>query len=99
MEASAARKALNRLIRDAMPRVADIVRTRRAEMGDAWVQQCQQRGLAGEPGWFYAREGALAIGRLWPEAIEAETAAMGSGVPVVDTALVCIRPKDGAHGA
>lgn len=99
MEASAARQAMIRLIRDAMPRVADIVRTKRAELGDAWVAQCQQRGLAGEPGWFYAREGALAIGRLWPEAIEAEAVAMGSGVPVADTALVCIRPIGGSHGA
>ena len=100
MEATADRKATLKLIREAMPRVSDIVRRKRLELGDAFVTQCQQRGMSGEPGWFYAREGALAIGRLWPEAMQAEGLAIPAGVDVGDIAIVCIRnleAEDGAH--
>jgi hypothetical protein len=90
MESTAAR---NRLIQDAMPRVFDIVRRKRAELGDAHVTECQRRGLAGEAGWFYAREGPLAVGRLWPEAWQAEQDAMPAGLAVAGTAFACIRPK------
>lgn len=63
--AAKARTARFALIREAMPGVQRIVAERRKEHGDAWVTQCVQRGLAGEPGWFFAREGAIAIGTPW----------------------------------
>lgn len=96
MEEVRQRKAVLELVRRAMPRVAEMVEARRKTLGDEHVTRCQQRGMAGEPGWFYAREGMLAIGRIWPAAIEAEQAAMPQGIDVAGTAFVVLRPKEGA---
>lgn len=45
-----------------MPGVLRLVREKRRLYGDAHVDECWRRGMAGEPGWFFAREGTLAIG-------------------------------------
>lgn len=46
-----------------MPRVSALIAERRQKHGAEWVSQCWQRGVvAGEPGWFYAAEGAIAVG-------------------------------------
>lgn len=46
-----------------MPRVAALIRERRQQYGDAWVNECWRRGvLAGEPGLFWACEGPLCLG-------------------------------------
>lgn len=46
-----------------MPKVAEMLAERRAEHGAAWVAKCWARGVVdGEPGWFYAAEGAIAVG-------------------------------------
>jgi hypothetical protein len=58
---------LNKLIAQAMPGVVQLVKTKRQELGDAHVTECVRRGLAGQPGWFYAREGALAVGTPWSD--------------------------------
>lgn len=56
-----------------MPRVAALAKTRRAAVGDAHFNECWRRGVVlGEPGWFFAREGGIAIGTpdprwTWPE--------------------------------
>lgn len=84
-----------------MPRVAALMKTRRAQDGDAHVNECWKRGvLRGEPGWFFAHEGALSVGtpdpgwdwRKWPEL---------QGVPGVTTgALLFLKTRevtDGAH--
>lgn len=50
----------------AMPGVAMLMRERRAKHGDAHVNECFRRGvLLGETGWFFAREGAIALGTPW----------------------------------
>jgi hypothetical protein len=47
-----------------MPRVAVLIAERRQQHGAEWVAQCWQRGVvAGEPGWFFAAEGSLTLGR------------------------------------
>lgn len=52
----------------AMPGVARMVRERRSKDGDAHVNECFRRGvLLGEAGWFFAREGAIAVGTPWNE--------------------------------
>jgi hypothetical protein len=49
-----------------MPGVTRLMRAKRAEMGDAHVNECWKRGVIGrEPGWFFAREGALMVGVPW----------------------------------
>jgi hypothetical protein len=53
---------------DAMPTVARLLNDKRREVGAAHVAECWQRGVVRqEPGWFFAREGALAVGTPWPE--------------------------------
>lgn len=49
----------------AMPGVVRLMAEKRKLFGDAWVAECWKRSIAGEPGWFFAREGALAIGTPW----------------------------------
>lgn len=57
------------LVREAMPRVVELVAEERKRRGDAFVAECQRRGMAGEPGFFYAWEGGVAVGTPWPEAM------------------------------
>ena len=76
-----------------MPGVAKVMREKRAQLGDAHVVECFNRGMAGEPGWFFAREGAIAIGTPWDDPILANFAAL----QVTSTqALVVLREKGGA---
>lgn len=49
----------------AMPGVAQLFREKRQRYGVPHVAECWARGMAGEPGWFFAREGAIAIGTPW----------------------------------
>lgn len=47
----------------AMPNVAVLMKEKRALYGDAHVDECWRHGVVlGEPGWFFAREGPLAVG-------------------------------------
>ena len=60
----------------AMPGVARLMKDKRGEVGDAHVNECWQRGVVnGEPGWFFAREGALAVGTPWDDPVMANFAA------------------------
>jgi hypothetical protein len=46
-----------------MPRVAKLLAEKRAKLGAEHVAMCWQKGVVEcEPGWFYAREGGLAVG-------------------------------------
>ena len=80
-----------------MPGVARLVREKRAQLGDAHVAECWRRGvLQREPGWFFAREGALAIGVPWDEPEMANFAAL----QVTHTqALLVIKTPEAANGA
>lgn len=49
----------------AIPGVARLMREKRAAYGDAHVNECWQRSMAGEPGWLFAREGGVSIGTPW----------------------------------
>jgi len=60
----------------AMPGVAKQISERRKALGDAHVNECWQRGVVQcEPGWFFAREGALAVGTPWDDPVVANFAA------------------------
>lgn len=81
-----------------MPGVARLMADRRRDVGAAHVNECWRRGvLQREPGWFFAREGALAVGTIWPEAADV------AGWQVTpDQAQVILRPappQEGAHAA
>lgn len=82
----------------AMPGVAALVAEKRKAFGAEHVNECWSRGVVkGEPGWFFAREGTLAVGTPW------------SGDPVMENfaalqitktqALVVMRePEGGSNG-
>ena len=80
-----------------MPGVAVLMKSLRAKHGNEHVNACWKRGVIdGEPGWFFAREGALAVGTpdptwlKWPEL---------EGVPGASTgAFLMVRDKEVADG-
>lgn len=45
-----------------MPKVSQLIVDRRKEVGAEHLATCWAKGMAGEPGWFFAKEGPLAIG-------------------------------------
>jgi hypothetical protein len=47
-----------------MPGVARLMADKRKALGNAHVNECWRRGVVlGEPGWLFAWEGSIAIGR------------------------------------
>jgi hypothetical protein len=82
---------------EAMPGVARLMAEKRAKLGNAHVAECWRRGVVqGEPGWFFAREGALAVGTPWDDPVMANFAAL----QVTSTqALVVMRDPEVANGA
>jgi hypothetical protein len=81
----------------AMPGVARLMADRRADHGAGHVALCWRRGVVErEPGWFFAREGALAVGTPWDDPELANFAALH----VTSTqALLIIRTPEVQHGA
>jgi hypothetical protein len=74
-----------------MPGVARLMHEKRSALGDAHVNECWKLGVVQrKPGWFYVREGAIAVGTPWGEDIPDYTASQ---------ALVMIREPGVAHGA
>jgi hypothetical protein len=78
-----------------MPGVAGLMKAARQRDGDAHVRECWKRGvLQREPGWYFAREGAIAVGVPWAEIADL------AGWQVTRTqAVLLLRPKERAHGA
>ena len=73
-----------------MPGVAKLVKEKRAQLGEAFVNECWKRGvLQREPGWFFAREGALAEGTPW-DAADAVMANFAALQVTSTQALLCI---------
>jgi hypothetical protein len=84
----------------AMPGVARLMAEKRAALGQAHVDECWRRGMAGEPGWFFAREGAIAIGTPWaddPELVNFAAAAVTATQALVVLRTVKQEVADGAH--
>lgn len=75
---------------DQMPKVAERMKEYRVRYGAEWVNTCWQRGVQKlEPGWFYAREGALSVGVPWEglELVYADT-------PRASQVLVALRAPE-----
>lgn len=80
-----------------MPGVHRLVREKRREVGDAHVDLCWQRGvLELQPGWFFAREGAIAVGAPFDDD---ETKVMRQAQAQHGGALLMIRSAGVQHGA
>lgn len=79
----------------AMPGVAKLMAEKRAELGAAHVAECWKRGvLQLEPGWFFAREGALCVGVPWDDPVLTNFAA--AQVTRTQALLMLRSPSDGA---
>lgn len=73
-----------------MPGVAKLVAEHKRSDGVAHVNRCWQRGVVeAQPGWFFAREGALAVGTPWPEVAD-----IAGWQITPDQALLCLRPVE-----
>jgi hypothetical protein len=89
--------AVMQLVRKAMPGVARLVAEQRRLHGDAHVTQCIHRSFEGKPGYFFAREGALAVGTPWDG--DPELAIFSAKTYTATQALVLMRAPEGAdHG-
>lgn len=77
-----------------MPTVAKMMSEYRLRWGAAHVAQCWRHGMAGEPGWFFAREGAIAVGTPWDEYPEM-VALAALRVQAHAPALLFLRPPAG----
>lgn len=81
-----------------MPGVARLLREKRSLYGDAHVNECWKRGVIDrEPGWFFAMEGALAVGT--PD--DDQRLAWFAGLTKLSqtSALLDLRRPEGGHGA
>lgn len=78
-----------------MPGVAKLLAEKRCELGAAHVNDCWAHGVVkAEPGWFFAREGALAVGVPWPEIADVAGWQVTAG-----QAMVFLRAPEVARGA
>lgn len=79
-----------------MPGVQRQLQEQRAKHGSAWVNECWKRGVLNrEPGWFFAVEGALAIGV--PD--DDQRLAWFAALRITTTqSLLYIRLPEAAHG-
>jgi hypothetical protein len=76
-----------------MPGVAKLMAEKKLQLGRAHVNKCWEYGvIRREPGWFFAREGALAIGTPWPAIAE-----MAGWQATPSQAMVFLRPLEDAH--
>jgi hypothetical protein len=82
---------------DMMPGVARRLAELRKQHGPEHVELCWQRGVVeGLPGWFFVREGAIAIGT---PPTDPEQLAMCGWQVAPTQALVVIKLPEVAHGA
>ncbi|MES2959787.1 MAG: hypothetical protein V4792_16480 [Pseudomonadota bacterium] len=83
---------------NAMPGVAKLVAEKRKLLGAEHVNECWRRSVVlREPGWLFAREGALAIGTPWDDPVLANFGALSV---TASQALLLIREPgatDGTH--
>lgn len=80
-----------------MPGVARLIAEKRRALGNEWVNTCWKNGVVqGQPGWFYAAEGALAVGTPWPD--DPVITSLLSARITATQALLVIRPQEAAGG-
>lgn len=79
-----------------MPGVVRLMSERRRALGDAHVNECWERGVVQlEPGWFYAREGPLAVGTPWAEPGQAPR----DDIPQYTKTQAVLMLREAGHGA
>ena len=79
-----------------MPGVTRLVQEKREAWGNRHVNLCFRRGvMERQPGWFFAREGALAVGTPWDHPALANFAALNV---TSSQSLVVMREPGDADG-
>jgi hypothetical protein len=83
-----------------MPRVVAMLREHRRAGRGAHLDQCWKRGvLMREPGWLYAREGAVAVGTpFFGSDIHDVLAKFQSWEDAKDAPLLILREEESANG-
>jgi hypothetical protein len=77
-----------------MPGVAKLLVEKKRELGVDHVNTCWANGVVqGQPGWFFAREGALAVGVPWPAIADVAGWQVTPG-----QAMVWLKAPEAAHG-
>lgn len=80
-----------------MPGVAKLLKEKRRELGPEWVAHCWKKGVVEmQPGWFFASEGALSVGTMWPDA---ELFAYVTQQHTPSQCLLILRPVEVINGA
>ena len=80
---------------DHMPRVARLMAEQREQWGAEHVALCWRRGvLEHQSGWYFAREGPIAVGVPWDHPDLVNFAALSAAV---NGALLMMRPPEGAN--
>lgn len=81
---------------DQMPGVAKLLVEKRQQYGKDHVALCWKRGVVERlPGWFFAREGALAVGAPFDDPVLANFAAANV---TSSQALLILRTPEDQHG-
>ena len=82
-----------------MPTVAKMLDDKRAELGADWVNTCWRRGVVErQPGWFFAAEGALAVGTPWADAPGVDLwLGLKQANPGGNPSILVLCDKDAAH--
>ena len=82
-----------------MPGVVAMIRDKRKEQGAGHVNLCWRRGVVEcKPGWFYAREGAVAIGTpFFGSEVETLMAELGAQLDMRSGPLLMMATLEAAH--
>ncbi len=82
-----------------MPGVVAMIQDKRLELGAEHVNLCWRRGVIDcTPGWFYAREGAVAIGTpFFGSEIETLLSELGETLDIRSGPMVILATVEAAH--
>ena len=84
--------------REVMPNVARLVDEKRTEWGAAHVRNCIERGMRGEPGWFYSFENGMVQGTPFTaDSVTMDTLRLA--VALGGRWAMVMRPPEATHGA
>lgn len=83
-----------------MPGVASMMKEKRALFGDAHVDECWRRGVVlGQPGWFFAREGAVSVGTPASLCDELDQIGCAVGFPRAPMLMLAEPAEENSSGA
>jgi hypothetical protein len=83
-----------------MPRTRALLVEKKRELGEAHVNECWKRGVQlGLPGYFFAREGVLAVGLPWGDVADLVNVQPQKGQALIALHTAPLPPLETADGA